>query len=449
MNRPFFINSQLTRNGLTLKTPRGVYSLIYPVDVWGAYPKNIKSVLIDNLALLLTINLPLVGGLKEVNYNTSMPFFLPFFFEIITESIPSAIEDYPYSTESILKRFLNIDFCFKEEAVKIPAYRPNFNFREKAIVPLSFGKDSLLTLALAFELGLEPVGVYINDTVSPREDKIKLKAAREISKEFGFKIHVVTNHIEKLNDFEFWDKDETCLGYMHMLTGFCFMLLPFVHFYKAKYILVGNQQDMNFAFKNKDGYRTHPSPDQRSKWMRLQSAAISLMTAGQVRVLSIIEPLTNIAIIKLLHTHYPKLGKYEISCDSLDASRQSRWCCNCAKCARLVLFMKAFGIDTKKIGLKKDLFNKSHKKLYSLFNGAEVDVYERSIQAKMQQLLAFYLAYERGEEGALIDRFKKDFLPLSQSKIKLLKKEFFRVYKTELPDNIKKKLTPLLKKLLI
>jgi len=111
--------------------------------------------------------------------------------------------------------------------------------------------------------------------------------------------------------------------------------------------------------------------------------------------------------------------------------------------------MKAFGIDTKRIGLKKDLFNKSHKKLYSLFNGAEVDMHERSIQAKMQQLLAFYLAYKRGEEGALIDRFKKDFLPLSQSKIKLLKKEFFRVYKTELPDNIKKKLTPLLKKLLI
>ena len=106
MKKSFFVNSYITKKGLTLKTSKGAYELIYPPEIWQAYPKDIKDTLKDNLTFLLTINLPLVAGLQRVDYNTSLPFFLPFFFEIITEGIPSAVEDYDYSTQSILKQFL-------------------------------------------------------------------------------------------------------------------------------------------------------------------------------------------------------------------------------------------------------------------------------------------------------------------------------------------------------
>lgn len=448
MPETFSIKARIYRRGITLKTPKGEYSLIYPQKIWQAYPEKIKNILCDNLTFLLTMNLPFVSPVKAIDYNTSLPFFMPFFFQIVARSIPAATDDYSSSTSESLKKFLNTNFSFKEKPVEIPVYNNGYKFKERAIIPLSFGKDSLLTLALAIELGLEPVCVYINDTVSPKENRFKLKMAEKISEEFGLKMHIVTNQIERLNDFDLWDSEETCLGYTHMVTGFSFILLPFVHFYKARYVLIGNQQDMNFPFKNKDGFKTYPSPDQHAGWTRLKSAAISLMTGGQARVLSIIEPLTNIAIIKILHAHYPEFGKYEISCDSLDASYEHRWCHNCSKCARLSLFKKALGIDIKKTGLKRELFDRKHKNLYTLFDGKEVDMYERSVQAKKQQLLAFYLAFKRGEKGTLIREFEKKFLPLSEKEINLLKKEFFSVYNAYLPSNIGKKLLPLLKRML-
>jgi 7-cyano-7-deazaguanine synthase in queuosine biosynthesis len=448
MNKSFFINSQITKKGLALKTPKGTYQLIYPTKIWQAYPEDLKNILKDNLTFLLTVDSSIVSGLKSIKYNTSIPFFMPFFFNIIVKSIPWAIEDYPYDTKEVIKQFLNTKFYFEKQSIRIPEFKASYIFKEKAIIPLSFGKDSLLTLALAIELGLKPICVYINDTISPKENEIKLKMAEKVSKEFNLKIHIVTNQIEKLNDFELWGKNESCLGYMHMVTGFCFILLPFVHFYKTKYILVGNQQDMNFTFENKDGYMTSASPDQYSDWTKLNSAAISLMTRGQTQVVSIIEPLANIAIAKLLHVHYPEFGKYEVSCDSLDVSEESRWCHDCSKCARLSLFMKAVGANAKKAGFKKDLLSKRHRNLYTLFDGEEVDIYESSLQAKKQQLLAFYLAYKRGEKGALIEKFKKDLLPQVEKEINLLKKEFFHIYNTELPPIFKRKLLPLLEELL-
>jgi 7-cyano-7-deazaguanine synthase in queuosine biosynthesis len=423
-------------NGLTVNLENKRFQLSFPEEIWQNYPNDIKDVLIDNLIHLLTINLPLIAGFKKLKYNLSTPLFRPYFHRVVINSLPTVADDYKIRTGDAIKEFLSIDYEFKDSNVKIPSY--NYRTDNRAIVSLSCGKDSLLSLAVSKEIGLNPVAVYINDTVSPSENRIKMNFGTELCKKFGIDFYIIRNELEKLNDFELWGKDETTIGYTHMVTGFCLMALPFSHHFKASYIVIGNQKNMEFNFYNKDGFLTYPSFDQTKAWMKEQDRLVKTMTSGKTSIMSVIEPLTNIAIIRVLHKRYGEFGKYEVSCDCLDASTEKRWCQNCSKCARLSLFMKANNVSVKNIGFKRNLLEKRYKKLYCLFRGKETDVYEKSEEARDEQLLAFYMAYRNDVKGYLIDLFKKTFLEEAKKREDELIKMFFSIYESDsMPEKIK------------
>jgi hypothetical protein len=425
------INFKATESGIAADLNGKKFSLIYPDGIWKQYPEDQKSNLVDNLAHLLTINVPLIAGVKKIKYNTARPIFKPLFDEVVRKSLPHAIEDYKIRTEKILKQFSETEYEFSGESNKKFIHKKQSQLVEQSVNPLSFGKDSLTSLAVCAEIGLEPIGFYINDTVSPTENKIKLRRTKKFSKKFDIRVFAVTNELEQLNDFEFWEKPETCVGYTHMVTGFCFISLPFVQKFGTKYIALGNQQDMNFGFKNKDGFQTYPSYDQTSEWMLSQNKMIKEVTGGRTGVMSVIEPLTNIALTKILHTRYSEFGKYQVSCDCLNASDESRWCHDCNKCARNVLFMRAFDIDPNRVGLRNILLDKTNKRLFCLFGGEEIDCYEKSKEARGQQLLAFLMAHQNGERGPLLELFKKRFLEEAKERESELRKKFFKIYKSK------------------
>lgn len=432
-----------TSNGLRLSYRKKNFDLVYPGGIWASYPKESRRVLVDNLTYLLTVNVPLVSSFRKVVYNTSKPFFEKRFKLMVLNGIPSATHDYKQGTKDFVDRFLNAQIVFKDNKIKKPVYKEKLG--DRAIVPLSCGKDSLLTLAVAKEVGLNPVAVYIVDTVSPPENKIKIKHAKELCKEQGIKLVFLKNSIEKLNDFETWNTPETCLGYMHMITGFCFVSLPLLHYFKANKVVLGNQKDMDFSFVNKENLVTWPAPDQSSRATREQHKMIKKMTNGQGGVYSIIRPLTNIAITKILHHRYPEFAKYQVSCDCLDACDEERWCHDCNKCARLSLFTHGIGRHPRIIGFKHNLLDKRYEKHYALFRGKEVDHYEQSKEARDQQLLAFLMAYRSGVAGYLIDKFKKEYLRGAKQREIELRKKFFKVYPARLPNRHKKKIISIYK----
>ncbi|MEW6358529.1 MAG: hypothetical protein AB1696_19500 [Planctomycetota bacterium] len=427
-----------TARGLKLTCKGGTYCLDYPAKIWKAYPRAAKDVLVDNLAHLLTITMPLVSGDETVRYNTAVPVFKPAYDSMVIEGIPGAVEPYPEDTAETIRRFLNINYIFESNEAKHPTMKGMS--RERAVVAISCGKDSLLSLAVCDELGLDPVPVYINDTVSPAENRIKLKFMRMLAKEFGFDLQVVTNEIEQINDFETWNKDETCLGYMHMMTGFGLVLLPFAHYYKARYIVLGNQQNMNFGFLNKDGYWTWPAFDQTHYWTKRQDTMVRVLTGGGTHVVSVIEPLTNIAIMRVLMHEYPEFAKYLVSCDSLDASDEKRWCHNCSKCARLQMFIRAAGGDIRHVGFRHDMLQKKHRRFYCLFSGSAVDHYERSAESRDEQLLAFFMAWQNGASGPLMAEFEKEFLAEAMEREDELQKRFFTFYDPiAIPDRLRQR----------
>jgi len=423
-------------NGLTVAVKNKTYRLIYPNQIWAYYPQ--KDVFLDNLAHLMTINMPFIAGIKKISYNTALPLFASDFFEMIIRDIPASVDDSPISAAKKIKEFMNICYEFNDYNPKFPSY--DENLKDKAIVPLSQGKDSLCTLGVCGEISLNPVTVYINDTISPTENKFKIKNSIALSKRFGITHHIITNEIQKLSDYDYWNKPYVDLGYSHMVTGFCFLCLPLCHYHKAKYIVLGNQHNMNYPFISKEGFNVYPSFDQKKEWIKQQDAMIRLMTNNKANVISVIEPLTNLAITKILYSRYNKLTNYTMSCDCLDASKQSRWCHDCNKCCRLFMMIKAFNFDAKEVGFSKNSLDKKYKKFYALFNGKEVDHYEKSKQARDEQLLAFYLAYKNGADGYLMEEFKKKFLNEAKKREDELYKEFLTIHDSvTMPNKIKNK----------
>ena len=432
------LQAKPTKEGISIQFRNKNYKLKYPQKIWKNYFD--KQNLIKNYVPLATISLPLMLNLKKIHYNIPESEFQNKYKELLLKDLPSSTFDNKQDAVKLTQKFRKIKFIFEKKEEKIKSGKKKLkNTKHRAIIPLSFGKDSLLTLSLAREIGLNPVSIYINDTITPKENKQKLILGKKFAKQFNQKHYMIENKIERLNDFDTWDKPETNFNYSHMITGFCLISLPFVQYYNSRYIILGNEQDMNFSFTGSQNLRAWPAYDQTSIWQEEQNKIIQKLTNNKTQVTSIIRPLTNIAIIKILYSRYPEKARYEFSCDCLNISLRRRWCHECNKCARHFLFMKAFGINTKKMIGLDGLFQKKHKKLYSLFDGKEVDRYEQNIESKEQQLLAFLLASRQKARGYLIDYFKKNYMKEALAKENELRKKYFSLWPAKIPKELKNK----------
>jgi hypothetical protein len=433
------IDVKKTEHGLTIFFRGKKYNLFFPKNKWSALPARLMDFFTQEFSFVSTATMPLISEIDNLHYNTPQPLFEDDIKEIILHQIPGVADDYDLDTQQTIHRFKNIQYSFTGTS-NIDA---EANAHDGAILLLSCGKDSLLTLGFAKEIDLDVTSIHINDTTTPYENRVSLETIKKIAKNLDIKIEIVTNNIEKLNDFEEWNKPPTCLGYSHMITGFCFLALPFLH-NNGSMILLGNQQNMNFSFRTKQDYVGYASYDQTTTARHQQEKMLKHLNK-QYRVMSLVESLTDIAEIKILFSRYPELAKYQFSCNCLYGSNQKRWCRACNKCARLSLFMLAHGIDLRNVGMRS-ILSRRFMSYYTLFGAnSEIDRYDKSTEARDQQLLAFYMAYKNGAKGQLIDLFIRKFLLEAVAREDELRKKFFKIYKTDLPNILQKKLYLILK----
>jgi hypothetical protein len=396
-----------TSRGLVFAHRRSRYPLQWPPGVWKKLPAECRAVLADNLAHVLSIDIPLVAHKQGVVLNRPRPCFWAQYRTMVLGGIPQAVEIYREPTTRTLERFRGMRYEFAGDVPRVPPSRP-WPTRRRAVVLFSSGKDSLTTLGLAREMGLDPVPVYIDDTVSPTENRLKRERVKEL-RAMGFPAQLVVNRVEELNDFERWGRPETCLGYLHLITSFALIALPIARAFRARYVVLGNEQDMNFTFTNKDGFLTYPSFDQTSGWTMQLDMMTRALTGGAVRTMSLIEPLTDFAVTKVLVERYPELARRVVSCDGLDASDEPRWCAECSTCARMAMYLRALGLDPAEAGLTRPMTAAKDARYYGVFDGRDTDHHERTVEAKEEQELAFHLAIERGLSGPLAKRFRAKF----------------------------------------
>jgi len=418
-------------NGVEISLERKNYQISYPGHIWKNFPDNYRQNFADALAYSLTMHLCLNGHTKII-YNFPPPQFEPYFFEGMIYSLgeTTLLGDENVRTSDLLRLFYNRHFSI--EFTGRPRYARfnniNRNTKNRAVIPFSFGKDSLLTFALSQELGVETYPVFFREPKSPFENRHKRKLADRFFEEQDTDVEFFPVSAGRLRQTtgNWW-------GWDMLLTQYTLLLLPYLFGLRARYLFWANEQSCNDLFEDREGYSVNPVFEQSKQWL-LTSNNLARELGSNTLFCSLIEPLHEIAIMKILHHRYPKIAKYQMSCFSEEVSAETkRWCGQCSKCARIYIFMLALGLDPKTVGFTENLLTERKRSLYSIFkNGAsKSSVYDQSGLGRDEQLLAFWLAARRNSKAKLVKDFIKEYLTEAKSKEKYLREKFFGVHSGE------------------
>ncbi|MBN2422837.1 hypothetical protein JXB41_06425 [Candidatus Woesearchaeota archaeon] len=446
------INCKFDSKGIVLSVNEIKYALEFPSEVWMNFPIEHKKIFADNYAFLKSLHLPrFFEDYEKIEYKTSFPLFKSQIYNCMLNNLAFSADVDNASSAEYIKGFLNLEFGFNGyKKDSLPDYKEEL--QEKAVVAMSFGKDSLLSYGLAKEIGLEPVPIMSVDNDCPVENKYKINISKIFSKETGTKIGLITNNTSLIHRPKYWKIPNTEWGFGHLITEYVFNTMPFAHYLNSKYIVLGNEKSCDDSYINKEGYLSYPVYDQSSEWLLELTKFAKSMTNNQMQVISLIEPLYELAVLKILHNRYPELGKYQMSCfpDENEYGKHHYWCGACSKCARIYILLRANKILPKRIGFKTDMLDMKHKNLYSIFGvekkeGASVG-YDTSGCGRDEQLYAFYLAYKNGAKGKLIDLFKKEHLHEAKEREEEFYKKFYGIHKSKtIPEHILTKLIPIFK----
>ncbi|MBU0458990.1 hypothetical protein KJ652_04130 [Patescibacteria group bacterium] len=407
------IDARITDEGIDIFVNDDSFPIRYPKEIWSQYPQNLREILRDNLAYSTTLYLPQMFGLPKAQMRTSRPIAETFLFKNGIYDMPiCALTDNASSMEYV-KNFFNTDWSFADNNIATPR-SVDFSLQnakpQRAIIPFSFGKESLLSFALSREIGMEPIPVLFIEPANIFEYEHKKELIERFQKEFDTTVHVVEFSPGIFRYGTFWGL-KTELGWGLHTTEYALLTLPFAYALNAQYTFPGNEQSCNDIFNDREGVRTYKAGyDQHSDWLSQQTLLATLMLGRKIEVISLMEPLYELAITGILHRRYPEVGKYQMSCfaDS-EHGRLYRWCQRCTKCGYMYALCCGSGVSPQKAGFKDNLFSKEYEEIYEHFFGYDP---KHPIYGSQDELgTAFMLSERAGYSGESMDRFRKEILP--------------------------------------
>lgn len=437
------VSTQILESGLLVRINNKTIRLRYPVSIWQRFPKTHRAVLTQNIAFSLTFQLPyLYPTVSRMHYSMPVPLSEPFLFKGLSLALPSTAIMQTHKdmrvTSNLLRKLFEIEYVFLGKKTQIPPYNRT-SLSDHAVMPFTFGKDSLLTFALARELGLTVHPVYISEPYFPYEEFIKRFLAESFQKEFRVRIMLLRNTLGVLREPDGW------FGWELQLTQYSLMLLPYVYAKKAGFILFSNEQSCNDTVTDEDGFRCNPVFEQSHAWLLQNSLMASIIGGNSLSIGTLLEPIHEIAIEKILHTRYPQIGKYQSSCDLPEGQPKSggRWCENCSKCGRIYVFLLAHGIDPKRVGFRHDLLRDKYHHLYTIFSERRMKEfgYDQSEAGKDEQILAFLMAYRKGWKGPVMRSFVRRYLSYAKKRERFLRQTYFGIHSRKtIPSAIRGKI---------
>jgi hypothetical protein len=424
------VGCTVTGSGLELRVDDRRFDVRFPAKVWQAFPH--REAFADNFAYLKALHLPwMLDRWETIEIGNACPLFRHAIHSAMLNNIPFCADVDNLSTAECIRRFLRQDITFAEGATRVP--RSGAAPGRRAVINMSFGKDSLLTYAVAKELGLDPVLVISVENDGPREYAYKRERAARFCREFGETVEEVENNTGVIHRYEYWGTPCTEWGFGHLITEYCMFALPFALARDAGFLVLGNEKSCDDSYINRDGYRAWPVYDQSSEWLLELTNIARGLTGRPVTVMSLIEPLHDLATTYILHTRYPEVAKYQMSCfpDENDYGKAAHWCGHCTKCARNFAFMRANGIDPVSVGFTTDMFQEGFTEYFALLRnagrGKPAVGYDATPCGRDEQLHALHLSLQRGARGAVIDLFRSRFLAEAERRADELRRRFFNV----------------------
>lgn len=367
----------------------------YPPEVWQAYPA--KAALIRELAYITTLATPLILEHPRVSYDTPRPRFFDRYRELFAAAIPNLVEAIPaHSSSEVFARFhaLQHQFAAPGDTGSLP--RQHWHPR-RAVLPLSFGKDSLLSLATLRELGYEVIPVNIDERMLPRGNAVRELLTARLQQDHGLECLSLVNEIQLLSDHEVLKTPPTRLYQVQVHFIYALAMLPFCSYYGAPTVVLSNELLPGLDKLQREGYLLPQRYMQGEEANREMDRMVQSLSAGQVRVANPIGALGNLAIHTLLHRHFPEFGAYQVSCH-LEVTAHERWCHDCERCSHAYLYFRALGLDPRAYGFAHSLLDGSVERHFLAAGPLPHpdDAHRRFLRG--EERLAAWQARRRGEE---------------------------------------------------
>ena len=442
-NHVLHVRRYLTPHGITISLGKKSYDINYPVKIWQQFPSVYHHQFADTVAHAMTVHLSFMNFKddQQILYHFPPPAIEPLIFKGLMYSLPEDAQAVKkFKTSDYIKLLFNsyhrIKFASRPRYERFK--NVNRNNKKKALIPFTFGKDSLLSFALCRELGIDPVLIFFREPRCPYENRQKVILNRRFFKKFGKTVTffpLSTGWLREVSEKGPW------WGWDLLLTQYNLLMIPYLFAHRAKYLFWSHEQSCNITFTDPEGYVINPVFEQNHQWLLNMNSSFTTLGCNTM-LTSLIEPLHDLLIMYILHHRYPDVGRFQNSCfgDEPEAKNR-RWCGMCPKCARMYIFSKAIGLDPKKIGFTKNMLVSEKKHLFSLFGCTSSDSsYDASGIGRDEQLLSFYLAYKRGTNGPLLQEFRKKYLGEVEKRKNELFNTFFVINPSQtIPSDLKSK----------
>jgi len=255
-------------------------------------------------------------------------------------------------------RFLKAEIQFPDGHAGRLQWRLWPNERNRHAVLSSGGKDSLLSYGLLQEIGKEVHPIFVNE--SGRHWFTALNAYRH------FKAHVP-------NTARVWVNSDRVFNWMlkHMpfirrdhssirsdeypirlwtVAVFLFGILPLVRKRGIGRILIGDEYDTTVPTRT-SGIRHYDGLYDQSIFFDNALSRYYMRKGWSISQFSVLRPLSEILIEKILAHRYPQLLELQTSCHAAHkADEHIRPCGRCEKCRRIVGMLTALDVDPKSCG---------------------------------------------------------------------------------------------------
>lgn len=386
------VNARCTAYGIDIILNNNVFPIRYPAPVWQRYPAQSKKLLMDAVALSATYFVPQILNIPTIHYLTRRSFAEPYLFKNGLYDMATTAHADKQSSTTYVKNYINVSRSFSSEAMIVPQIKNAGARSNTAIIPFTFGKETLLTLALALEAGMKPILVSVREPAHAYEFHHKKKLARTFTKETGIPVFFIDYLPGIMRYGTLWNK-QTELGWGLQTTEYAMLCAPFISYYSASYLCIGSEHSCDTSDIDSEGVITHWSGyDQHHEWTPYQSALVSLLCGTEITVASFVESLNELAEMLVLHRRFPALGAYQTSCLGAHSSaRAKRWCERCQKCACMYVFCRVVGRNPAELGFTENLLDKKHAPLFSnFFTVREDDEFYGLIEEVEAALLSLY-----------------------------------------------------------
>lgn len=228
----------------------------------------------------------------------------------------------------------------------------------------SGGKDSLLTQGLLEEFELEPLSVFVNEagrhwyTAMGAHHHLAATRPGRTSRVWTSSDRIFTWLLGRLpmvrRDFARLRSDEYPIR-LWTVAVFLFGALPVLRRRGAGRLLIGDEYDTSLRAR-RAGIPHYDGLYDQSIWFDAALTRFYHRKGWPLEQLSLLRPLSELLIQRVLAERYPELHALQVSCHAahLDGSRV-RPCGRCEKCRRIVGMHLALGADPGVCGYTRDM----------------------------------------------------------------------------------------------